>query len=297
MLPNFLIVGAAKCGTTSLYKYLEKHPNIFLSNPKEPKYLTSNLLDNHFTGKGDDVVESNIIKSLDEYKKLFSKAEDEIAIGEASADTLYYYKNTIPRIKETCGDDTKIIIILRNPIDRAFSAYTHLRRDFRETLSFTDALLIEDKRIEENYEFLWHYKKVGLYYKQVKAFKENFSNVKVILLDEIKKDSNKVIKDVLNFLNVNSDIKLENDKVYNPSGIPKNNLYKRLHENKSFIKQVVKVLFPQKMINDAMTKLKFSNLRSVKIDDKNKKELLNYYIEDVNKLSKLINKDLYCWLN
>lgn len=296
MLPNFLIVGAAKCGTTSLFKYLEKHPQVFLSNPKEPKFLTSDIFSKPLSGPGDDIVENNIIKDIGSYNDLFSKVTNEKVIGEASADLLYYHKHSIPRIKEVCGSDAKIIIILRNPVDRAFSAYTHLRRDFRETLTFEEALSDEENRINSNYEFLWHYKKVGLFYEQVKDFINNFDHVKVIILDELKRQPENVLNDLYEFLEINEEFEKIEYKIHNPSGIPKSNLYFNLVNSKGLLKLIIKLLIPQKMRSLLINKLKFINLRKVKIDEKNKATLLEYYRDDILKLSKLLNKDLSHWL-
>jgi len=173
--PNFLIVGSARAGTTSLYNYLSQHPEVYFG-AKEPKFFSSQVIKFPLNGPGDEEMEKKIyIKDFQNYKKLFSKVLSEKAIGEASADTLYYHKQTIPLIKKYLGNP-KIIIMLRNPIDRAFSAHSTLALAKRETLTFSQALEQENKRIKDNWEFIWHYKKTGLYFKQVKDFLENFSS-------------------------------------------------------------------------------------------------------------------------
>ena len=116
MLPNFLIVGAAKSGTTSLYRYLQQHPDIFMSQKKEPKFFSSQFLKFPFVGPGDQNMELSICKTFDKYESLFKYADNIKAVGEASADNLYYYTHAIPLIKKYLGN-VKILIILRNPID------------------------------------------------------------------------------------------------------------------------------------------------------------------------------------
>ena len=140
MLPNFLIIGASKCVTTALYYYLKQHKDISFPTLKEPKYFSSIFQKFPHKGIGDESVDLYAIKSLKEYKKLFKKISN-IRVGEASPDTMYFYKDTIPKIKETLGD-IPIIIMLREPVERAFSAYMYLRRDSREKLSFREALEI-----------------------------------------------------------------------------------------------------------------------------------------------------------
>jgi len=116
-LPNFLIVGAAKAGTTSLGNYLSAHPNVFLSTPSEPKFLTSGFLEFPHQGPGDAEIDEGVISDFDEYKRLFEGGKTAEARGEASADLLYYHERAIPVIREVLGDP-KIIIILRDPVER-----------------------------------------------------------------------------------------------------------------------------------------------------------------------------------
>jgi len=122
-LPNFLIVGAPKCGTTSLYYYLKQHPDIFMPTMKEPRFFLSETMNFPHQGIDDRRVDKMIIKNLDDYKKIYLEADQEKARGDASAGNLYFYKKVIPGIKAYLGDP-KIIISLRNPLDRAFSNYT-----------------------------------------------------------------------------------------------------------------------------------------------------------------------------
>ena len=124
-LPNFLIIGAAKSGTTALYRYLYDHPEIYMSERKELHYFsypeTSKLT------KGPHTYKRLSVSTLAEYMTFFDGARDEIAIGEASPSYLYL-PGTAERIYQLLPN-VKIIAILRNPVERAFSAYMHARRD------------------------------------------------------------------------------------------------------------------------------------------------------------------------
>jgi len=104
MLPNFLIVGAARSGTTSIWHYLKQHPEVYMSPVKEPRFMTAQFLKFPFRGIGDDKVEKSIVKNFDEYKMLFEKVNDEKAIGEASPDNLYFYEDATRQIKKHLGD-------------------------------------------------------------------------------------------------------------------------------------------------------------------------------------------------
>jgi hypothetical protein len=97
-LPNFLIVGAAKCGTSSLHNYLAYHPQIFMSKVKEPRFISSQFTPFPLNGPGDHKVESWYVKNFNDYVKLFENTNGALAVGESSADTLYFYKNNIMAI-------------------------------------------------------------------------------------------------------------------------------------------------------------------------------------------------------
>ena len=147
-LPNFLVVGAMKSGTTSLWRYLRQHPQIYMPKLKEPRFLASSIFiklgEEHY--KFHRICKSSPICTFDDYIELFRDVKEEIAIGEASPHYLYLYSKTIPTIKNYLGD-VKIVIILRNPADRAFSAYKHnFLINRTETKSFEKCLELEEKR-------------------------------------------------------------------------------------------------------------------------------------------------------
>lgn len=298
-LPNFLIIGAAKSGTSSLYRYIKEHPEIFLSNPKEPKFITSNFIQYPYRGKGDNKIKT--ITKIDDYLNLFDDIQEEKAIGEASADNLYYHKKAIPVIKKLLGD-TKIVIMLRNPADRAFSSYNHLIRDNRENYSFEKALKKENYRISNNYNFLWHYKKVGLYYNQVKAYLDNFSQVKIFLFENLINKKEELLKELFGFLEVNDNYLPKNiDLVYNKTGIVKSKKLKDFFDKNfidkppAVIRNLAKII-PQNIKDSITTYVANKNLKKQEIKKDTKQYLINYFREDILQLQTLINRDLSGWL-
>lgn len=297
--PNFLIVGAAKSGTTSLYHYLSNHPQVYMSTPnKEPKYFIWKKFVNLKTDNPihDEFIQNSTICNQDEYLNLFHQAGEAKAIGEGSVMYLYYYQMAIQNIKKELGD-IKIIIMLRNPVERAYSAYTHLVRDHSEFNSFDKALAIEEDRITQNYAPLYHYRKVGLYYEQVKAYMENFSNVKVIIFDDFIKSTEKNMKEIYDFLEIDSDFIPNNyKKIYNKSGIPNNKWLHSIITKPNLIKDGLKIIIPNKMIKKVIENVKDRNLKRVKMSKATEKELLNYYESDVIKLQALINQNLSHWM-
>jgi hypothetical protein len=198
-LPNFLLVGAAKSGTTSLYYYLKQHPEVYLSEIKECKFFSR--MTGNYKGPGDEEdLNKQIIKTLDDYKLLFTNVNHEKAIGDISPDYLYYYGESVKNIKTILGDNVKIIVILRNPVERAYSKYLHNVRECFETLSFEEALNEENARKRKNWGWGWYHTSTGFYYKQVKAYLDNFNQVKVYLYEDLKNDSPKLMKNIYEFL-------------------------------------------------------------------------------------------------
>ena len=164
-----------------------------------------------------------------------------------------------------------------------------------------------DQKLSPNnklgYEFIWHYKEVGLYYNQVKSYIENFKNCKVILFDDLKKDSQLVIDDTCDFLKLTK-IKINKDKVYNKSGIPRRNLqtllYKKFIKKRSLLRKIASVFLKEtkkEQIGLILKERLFNKqLQKVEMKPETKQQLIDYFEEDILKLGKLIDRDLQHWL-
>lgn len=293
--PNFLIVGAQKSGTTSLYSYLKQHPQIYMSPVKEPHFFVSHFLKLPYRGIGDHV--TKIIKDFKKYEALFSDVRNETKIGEAIAIYLCHYRNAIPRIHAMLGD-IKIVIILRNPVDRAYSAYMHLIRDDREYLSFEDGLKEEAQRIACNWCDLWHYTSIGFYYQQVKAYLENFSQVKIFLFDDLKETPLALLKDLYNFLNVDSSFTPNDLGIrYEVTGVPKYRFVYNILRKPNIIKSAIKpFISEEKRMNIREKIIRCFVTKRPEMKPETRKFLIGVFKEDVLALQDLINRGLTHWL-
>jgi hypothetical protein len=298
VLPNFLLVGAAKSGTTALYYHLKGHPDIFLSPIKEPRFFSAQTLHLPQKGIGDEKIP--FVRTFTDYCKLFEDARGKKAVGEASADTLYYYEKTIPVIKKYL-EEPRIIILLRNPVERAFSSYLHLIRDNREYLSFEDGLEQEEERIRQDWQCIWHYKNRGMYYRQVKVFMEAFRRVKVILYDDFKKDPLTTIKQVCEFLEVNTDYQpADTSTHYNATGIPRFKTLNNIFLMKNILQRSIRNVGRFILTEDGWVKLR-ENLRAklyvkTSMKPKTRAYLQGVFREDILKLRDLLDRDLSAWL-
>lgn len=296
--PFFFLVGAQKAATSTLDAMLEQHPGIFMPAVKEPNYVVSQFLKGPFGGPGDDRVAAASIRSKEAYDKLYADALPEQIAGDASTSNLYYWRRAIPQIKEQFGD-VPIIICLRNPVDRAYSAYMHLRRDLRETLSFEDALEQEPLRHEQNWSFIWFYRDAGYYAAAVRAYLENFSRVKVLLFEQICSNPIATAQACYEFLGVDSGFVPELKSAVNSSGEPKHAWVQKMLFAPGPVKhaffRVLSRLIPDRTLYDWMGRLRNMNLQRRAIDPSLRRRLQEEFLDDIQSLDNLIEQDLSAW--
>ncbi len=199
ILPNFLILGAAKAGTTALHHYLKQHPAIGMSHTKESNYLALKGEDLDFRGPGDaDMVHRFSVTTEAAYLERFAHCGQKTAIGEASP--LYLYSPKAPLHIKQLLPDAKLIAILRNPVDRAYSAFLHLVRDHRETTTdFLEGLRQEPARIAARWEHLWHYVAMGRYADQLARYDALFprEQITVYLYRDFRSDPTAVMRELV----------------------------------------------------------------------------------------------------
>jgi hypothetical protein len=296
-LPNFLIVGMSRCGTTSLFYYLKEHPDVFMSSTKEPSFFLAQFNPVPEKGIGDD--ERKYYQDFEDYCRLFKKAGNRKAIGEASSENLYHSEKVIPYIQKYLGNP-KIIISLRNPVERAFSAYTYLISQNREFLSFEEGLEQEEKRRRDGWRHIWFYQDAGFYFRGVKAYLENFSEVKVCLLDDLKKGPVSLVQDVYRFLGVDPSFVPNVTVRYKTSGIPRSKKINRLFEEPTRLRKIVRGVGRFLLTEDRWIQwrdtLKNKSYAKAEMKAETRKSLENAYREDLLKLQDLIHRDLSRWL-
>ncbi|VAW54786.1 Sulfotransferase [hydrothermal vent metagenome] len=206
--PNFFLVGAAKSGTTSLYSYLSQHPDIFLPEVKEPNYYA--YKDTQLSVKGPKP-EKILIKLLlkktvtneSDYYHLYAKAQMSQLTGDCSPRYLYS-ENVAELIYRDCPD-AKIIVILRNPVARAYSHYLMNRqRDLEPEDSFENALDQESSRKQQGWGWDWHYLSLGRYGEQLQRYYDRFpkENILVVLHDDFISDQQTIMQEIYRFLGV-----------------------------------------------------------------------------------------------
>lgn len=292
--PNLFIVGAAKSGTTSLFAYLQQHPDVYMSPIKEPHYLCSHHFPDPFTGPGDE--DLGVIRTESEYRQLFAGGEGAPVTAEASVYYLFF-PDTAEKIKEW-NPDAKIIIMLRDPVDRAFSAYKHTTRDGRETMRFEQALAAESERRRSGYQPLWWYREIGLYAEQVRRYLEQFGRdrVKIILYEELTNTA-KVVHECLEFLGLRTDVQIDVGIRHNASGALKSRFLYEFFARPNALKQILKPLMPKSVSRALGERAKMMTMRQDETPDAGVAASLRaYYRSDILALQELIERDLSHWL-
>ena len=299
-VPNFFIVGAPKCGTSALSVFLSEHPQIYFSDPKEPEYFAKDLIKPENWPCG---------REFSEYLKLFESAdESHLAVGEGSV--MYMFSEIAIREIYNFNPKAKLIIVVRNPLDLAYSFHEHLRFDFEEDEGdFAKAWALQERRKKgmslpkniRNSSYL-QYGKVALLGAQVERILDVFpsNQVKILVYDDFLKSNRNEYLKVLQFLGVKDDNRQDFGK-YNeqlnhkwrglsvfrrklPSGIQDT-----IHV---FKMNLMKLPYGEKLIFKNRTKIKRKPLPSSL-----KKEMSDYFREDVAKLSKIVHRDLSHWLD
>ncbi len=284
-LPNFLIIGAQKAGTTSLYYYLMQHPQIYMSPVKEPRFFYPEF----YTS---DKLRPSSRKqplTMEEYQSLFAGVSSETAIGEASTD--YLRSINAPKLIREAIPEVKLITILRHPVERAFSAFCYQTRDGYEHLDFAEA-------IKETKSGIRDYLQLGFYYSQVKRYLETFERqqVRIYLTQDLYRNPDSVLVNIYDFLNVDREFQPSLEKK-NISGVPKSRILHDIFLKDNPFKSFFKPLFPSKLrkkIHGNVRKINLANKPTLSPELRH--ELIDTYREDILKLQDLIDRDISHWM-
>lgn len=201
--PTFVVAGAGRAGTTGLVKGLRAHPDVFVTDPKEPHYLALHGSRPNFRGPGDEQAINRLAITVeDDYLALYPDRSNYLALGEGSVSTFYYYDRSIPEMLRL-NPDIKAIVLLREPVERAYSSFQYLRGSGREPhADFLTAIANEPARKAKNWHHLWHYTSMSMYGEALRAFQMRLKpdHVGVWFYDEIEQDYTNTLRNILRFL-------------------------------------------------------------------------------------------------
>jgi hypothetical protein len=297
--PNFILAGPGKAGTTAIYFMLRQHPQIFLPDVKEPRFLAYENEPPQYTGPIiDKLFNDSTITNLEDYVKLYSNTGGAAAVGDASP--IYMH---IPRSVETTMKyipDAKIIILLRHPAERAFSAYMHFVRDGYEKLSFRDSLLEEKERSSQNWGISWRYSQLGFIADQIERYLNAFGRAQIsfVRYEDFRRDNVQTLQRIFAFLGVAEDFKpmLVNTNV---GGVVKKlELYKLIFPIR-FLRWLEPILPPKYRKVTTVWRLNMRSKTVIKpeLPLEQLQALTRMYEKDILRTASLTGHDLSDWLN
>jgi len=312
-LPNFFVVGAPKAGTTSLYHYLDQHPDVYMSPIKEPNYFAAEIRPENFSPDLHQWVEAELravrlyldsetlqkrfgglILEWQDYVRLFQEAQGQAAVGEASA--CYLWSATAANRIAQKMPHAKIIMILRHPAERAYSQYLQnlasglIEGSFRKQIQ--KSAHSEPKLFSPMNPLLGF----GLYYHQVKRFLTVFPGEQVLVSfyeDYLSNPAN-FIAEIFRFLGVDSDFRLDLSQRYLEPQVPRLRGTTQLLQ-KMGVWQFARKLTPSSL-HGSLRQVVFKKRSRLALSADDRAFLMDFYREDVNQLSSLLHRDLSHWL-
>ena len=287
MKVDFFIVGAPKAGTTSLYHYLSEHPQVEMSSQKEPDYFSDKAI--HEQGM---YYAKNRVNTLDKYESLFMQKES-VVYGEASVSYLFY-ENVAEDIKKY-NPNAKIIIMLRNPIERAFS---HYLMDYRLGLisdSFENVLAKKSKH-KNAHLFYQQYIEVSKYAKQIQRYLVFFEKDNILFIDyeDFKINVSKTVDQVYNFLHISTEFAADINTKHNTFTMPKNKVI-RLIYSFVFLRKILTFLFPIYLVKNIRVLL-FKSDRKPELLKETRSLLKRIFNDDIKNLEEVLSKDYSKWI-
>ncbi len=308
MKVNFFIIGAAKSGSTSFYHYLNQHPEIYFSPIKEtnyfakeiqidalsPNYKKSNVinLENYYKTEKLEELPLSIVQKKEDYEKLFHAVKDETILAEASVSYMHSPVAAAEIFKY--NPDAKLMAILRNPIERAFSHYLMALRFGYTSLPFREAFDADRKAANKGWGISELFYELGLYHQQLSRFYQLFpkENIQIYLFDDLHKDKNALFQSAFEFLDLAPNA-INTEKIHNPGEVPKNPRLNKLIYRSGAAK-LAKSILPKALKSGIKSKM--LTKEKPKMSDADRNYLSELYRDEILATQTLIQRDLSHWL-
>jgi Sulfotransferase family len=312
-LPNFFIVGAPKAGTTSLYHYLDQHPDVYMSPVKEPCHFSEEIRLQNFSQEILPGVEADLRAQQeylrgpmtekrfggvgmewDDYLRLFENVKGEAAIGEASV--LYLWSKTAARNIQLRVPNARILMVLRDPVGRAFSQYLDgitagvLHGSFRD---YIEACLSSQS---EKISLVRPSLELGLYSAEVKRYLDRFTwkNVHIVLYDDLQQQQAKVLAGIFDFIAVDSNFSPDTSHRYLIPRVPRSLRLGHFLKKHQVWQRAAKM--KPSPVRSFVKKLLVRPAGATTVNPRDRQFLLDHYRDDIQKLAVLLDRDLAAWL-
>jgi Sulfotransferase family len=290
-LPNFIVIGAAKAGTTALYWYLAEHPAVFMSPIKETNYFAYGVDAGGRLLYGDPEHHTFPVRTLAEYQQLFAEAGRARAIGEASPIYLEC-PQAAERIRELLPS-VRLVCTLRHPVERAYSDYLMFLRSHGRSF---------DPAVELSAGAGWarpdsHWMRISRYAESLRTYLDRFprAQLHVLMFDDLKRAPVAEVQSVYRFLDVDPGFVPDLETPHNIGGIPASRAVERFLTSKR-LRAAVQPWMPTRAVN-WVRRVRTRNLRSAPpLPAELKRELTLHFRDDITRTSQLIGRSLDHWL-
>lgn len=296
-MASFVLGGAAKSGTSTLADLLGRHPDIHVCPRKEAHHHLFCGAAPAFRGPGDDTFARMVVSDPVEWRRLLAEGEGCTAVGEASV--YYLYRPEVwPRLRAALGADGKVLLILRDPVERIASAWGHLVRDGREDLGIEEALAAEDERAEAGWEWCWRYRGVSRYDEQLPAVLDAFGPDRVLVADvaRLRSDPQGLVADVHRFLGVAPQPAEHPARALNPSGAVRSRALHRFLTQPHPVKDALRPFVPDRIVQGTYRRALARNLTPLPpMPDRLRSELADEFRPVADDVARLTGLDTGAW--
>lgn len=292
--PNFFIIGAPKCGTTSLHRYVGEHPDIFMSAMKEPHYFSRARIPDDPRPPANPIMPGSSLTTYQQYRDLFADAGSARVIGESS--TGYLHSKAAVMNLHAAVPGARLVAMLRRPADRAFSAYGAAMGQGREALSFEETTAAEIARREAPDGQRRYYLTEGYYADALGRYLDRFGpeQLRVYLFEDLIADPDTIVRDVFAFLSLDDGFMPDTGTHWNATPPPiRSPLIYRTWE-RDWVRSAAKRLVPRSML--ARVKRAARSKDTPDCPEAVRKELTELYGDDIRRVEQLLDRDLSAWL-
>ncbi len=297
-LPEFLVIGAARAGTTALHTYLRQHPQIFMPDLKEPNFFAFAGEELNCRGPGADYI-NNSITDARSYRALFAPAPAGAIRGEASP--LYLHADKAAERIAAWRADMRLVVILRNPVDQAFSHFLYATKQAIEPEEdFVRALALEEERLAAGWQPLFGYSRFPRYAQQLQRFLDRFPRDRIFirLYEDFREDPQGLMRDLFAFLGADPGFAPDMSRKPNAGGVPKNRALQDFLMKPNPVTRAIGLVVPQKLrweIRDRIAALNTTRQQEMPAAARDiLKERLG---DDIRRLEAMIGRDLGHWLS
>ena len=280
VLPNFLLLGAKKCGTTALFVMLSQHPDVFF--PRKEIHF--------FTHEGSPPPQPHVVTDFDVYTSLFAQARTIRIRGDASPSYLSA-PGAAERIRKRLRS-VKLMAILRHPVDRIYSDYMHERMSGKETCPTLAAALKTDEN-GQRFEYI----RKTMYSQHVQRYFDLFDrkDILITLYDDFETEPRSFVRDVFSFLEIDPSVPIDTTIRTRASGELRNRtlhtVLSRTHRAKRAVRSVVPLVFYRQLARSVQS----WNIARPELEPETRLRLLEEFGDEVDRLERMLGRDLTAW--